>query len=154
MTQDELNQLITSHELWLSSGANSGKRMHLENKNIEGLVFSGNLSYSTYYAVGLTDCAFSPGTSLESSVFEDCAIFRCTFVETVLTNIAMQHSSMFSVTMEDCIYSDTQEFRIYGSEIIDTAVYPEMGPKDGIRVAKGTIIKGGNLKPHPLYDRK
>ena len=62
MTQDELNEVLKSHKLWLDTKGEEGRRVDLEDSNLEGLNFSGSdLRYVNLRYVNLR------GTDLEGT---------------------------------------------------------------------------------------
>lgn len=152
LSQVELNVLIHSHELWLASAGVQGSRLNLRFLTAEGLEFKGDLSYSTMYGVTLVDCVVAPGTNLSSAIIVDSNLINCSFVEVQLHNLAMHECKLMGVNMENCSYSETQQFRVDSSVIRNSTIIPEQDK--GVKVTQYNEVEGGNIQksaPHPLY---
>ena len=92
MTQNELNEIIKLHELWLRDSAR-GKQAVFEDTDLSGLSFTrANLSKSKFYGCSLIETNFSCAV-LEESEFNEIDLTNALFYESDLTRATIDNAS-------------------------------------------------------------
>ena len=90
--EDDLFDLLEQHEVYIKTLGEKGKRLNLENSNIENFDFSGcNLSHATFTNCNFFSCNFSK-TTISDTNFLKCELINVTFFKSNFDRVHFSES--------------------------------------------------------------
>lgn len=124
ITQEELDELIANHELWVVRNRKEGARLILENVRIDNCIIKNRvLTDAIFVNVEMYDCIFYNVYCSQISISHS-NIYECQILSSSFSYSAFENSNIEGCLFDDCNFSVARWFNcsFYRSKFIDTLV--------------------------------
>ncbi len=150
VNEDELQNIVKAHDIWLNSGGDQGARANLQYANLEKTDFQGADLRKAYFSGSRLVSAILSGANLQETYLDGADLSNADLTGADLRNSYLSGANLLGAELSRALLAGARlvDARLGGANLSDADLFQADLSKADLR---GAILRGTNLRKANMF---